>query len=158
LETPGRLIVDVARLAPGGEWYRGETAPEALELGDSEFAAPLGGIVYALFVQALGTALLVRGGLGLRLRSVCSRCAESFETEAAEEAFVASYEISEATEFLDLTAEVREAIILALPSYPVCREECRGLCQVCGANLNGTGCACRTSGRDDRWAALDKLP
>ena len=157
LETPGRLIVDVARLDKGGEWYRGETGPDVLELGDSECLAPVGGIVYELFAQALGTELLVRGRLRQRLRCVCSRCADTFETEAEEAEFVSSFEISEATDFLDLTEEVREAIILALPGYPVCREACKGLCMACGANLNRTTCSCHETGKDNRWAALDAL-
>lgn len=157
METPGHLIVDVARLTAGGEWYRGETSPEVLDLGESELFRPLGGIAYALFIQALGSELLVRGELKLRLECVCSRCAGVFETEAEERAFIASFEISEAAEFLDLTEEVREAIILALPRYPVCREACRGLCLTCGANLNTRACSCRKAGKDDRWSALDAL-
>jgi uncharacterized metal-binding protein YceD (DUF177 family) len=151
------LTVDVARLDKGGEWYRGETGPDVLELGDSELIAPVGGIVYELFIQALGTELLVRGSLRQRLRCVCSRCAEPFETEAADGEFVCSFEINEATEFLDLTEEVREAIILALPGYPVCREACKGLCMACGANLSRTTCSCHETGNDNRWAALDAL-
>ena len=57
METQGRLIVDIARLDEGGEWYRGETAPEVLDFGESEFLTPLGGIVYALKIQTLGTEL-----------------------------------------------------------------------------------------------------
>lgn len=157
METQGRLTVDVARLDAGGEWCRGEASPDALDLGENELVKPLGGVVYALFVQALGTELLVRGELSLRLACVCSRCSDTFETEAAEREFVAAFEINEATEFLDLTEEVREAIILALPRYPVCREACRGLCLACGANLNKAACTCRQTGRDDRWVALDAL-
>ena len=157
METPGRLIVDVARLDEGGEWYRGETGPDALELAPSEFLAPVGGIAYALFVQALGSELLVRGTVRQRLSCVCSRCADTFETEAEDGEFVCSFEINEATEFLDLTGEVREAIILALPGYPVCREACKGLCMACGANLNRTTCSCHKTGNDNRWSALDAL-
>lgn len=157
LETQGRLIVDVARLDKGGEWCRGETAAEVLDLGESEFVSPLGGIVYALNVQALGTELLVRGELRQRLRCVCSRCADVFETEATEPEFVCSVEINETTDFLDLTEEIREAIILALPGYPVCRPACKGLCMTCGANLNKRRCVCREKGNDGRWAALEAL-
>ena len=157
LETPGRLIVDVARLDKGGEWYRGETGPDVLDVGGSELLSPVGGIVYELFVQALGSELLVRGRLAQRLRCVCSRCADTFEPAASEGEFVSSYEINEATEFLDLTEEVREAIILALPGYPVCREACKGLCMACGANLNRKTCSCHKTGSDSRWAALDAL-
>ncbi len=157
LETQGRLIVDVARLEKGGEWYTGETAPELLDFGDSELLTPLGGIMYNLKVELLGTELLARGEVRQRLRCVCSRCADTFETEAAEKGFVFSSEINDTTDFLDLTEEIREAIILALPGYPVCREACRGLCMACGANLNAAECTCRKTGRDNRWSALDAL-
>lgn len=157
METQGRLIVDVARLDRGGEWYRGETSPDVLELGASEIVTPVGGIVYALNIQALGSELLVRGELRLKLTCVCSRCGETFETEAVEPEFVCSEEIHETTDFLDLTDEIREAIILALPSYPVCRETCRGLCLTCGANLNKGACSCGGADGDRRWAALKAL-
>jgi len=151
------LIVDVARLDEGGEWYRGETSPDVLDFEASEILTPEGGIVYALNVQAVGTELLVRGELRLKLRCVCSRCADAFETEAVDPEFVHSVEINDATDFLDLTDEIREAIILALPGYPVCSETCRGLCMSCGANLNKTSCSCHESGSDSRWAALGAL-
>jgi len=151
------LIVDVARLDAGGERYAGELPAEILELGESEILEPLGGVGYDLFVQLLGHELLVRGRVWQRLRCVCVRCAADFESVAEEGAFTTSVEISAGTDFLDLTEEVREAIILALPGYPVCREGCKGLCMTCGTNLNVKTCACREAGRDNRWAALDTL-
>ena len=157
METQGRLIVDIARLEDGGEQYRGETAPEVLDFGESEFLTPVGGIVYDLNIQALGTELLVRGRLRQRLTCVCSRCADIFETEAVEPDFICSAEINETTDFLDLTEEIREAIILALPGYPVCSETCQGLCMACGANLNKVRCTCRETGRASCWAALESL-
>jgi len=157
LETQGRLIVDVSRLDKDGEWYRGETGPDVLELGDSEFVEPVGGIAYDLKVEVLGTELLARGEVRQRLRCVCSRCAAAFETEAVERDFICSTEINALTDFLDLTGEIREAIILSLPGYPVCGEACQGLCMACGANLNTTACTCRKTGEDRRWAALGEL-
>jgi uncharacterized protein len=151
------LTVDVARLDQGGERYVGELAEGVLDLSDSEILAPSGGIAYDLFIQMLGSELLVRGTLRQRLTCVCVRCAADFETEAAETGFVTSVEISDGIDFIDLTEEVREAIILALPGYPVCREDCKGLCMTCGANLNKATCSCREAGRGDRWAALDTL-
>lgn len=90
METQARLIVDVARLDASGEWYRGETAPEALDMGESEVITPVGGIVYALFIQALGTELLVRGELVQKLQCVCSRCAAVFGNEVVDKEFVCS--------------------------------------------------------------------
>ncbi|MCL1919621.1 MAG: DUF177 domain-containing protein [Kiritimatiellaeota bacterium] len=152
------MIVDLARLDTGGGRYAGELAEAVLELGDSEVLAPLGGIAYDVSVQLLGDdELLVRGRLRQRLRCVCVRCAADFEGEASDGDFTACVEIPKEIQFLDLTQEVREAIILALPGYPVCREDCKGLCMTCGANLNEAACACHQAGRDNRWAALDTL-
>jgi len=151
------LIVDVARLDKGGERYRGELPEEALDLGASEILTPEGGIAYDLSVQLLDSELLVQGSLRQRLTCVCVRCAKDFGAEAVEAAFATSVEISDGIDFIDLTGEVREAIILALPGYPVCREDCKGLCMACGANLNKAACLCREAGQDNRWAALDTL-
>jgi uncharacterized protein len=52
---------------------------------------------------------------------------------------------------------VREQLLLALPSYPVCQEGCKGLCSVCGANLNERDCGCDRHVPDPRWAGLEKL-
>lgn len=61
---------------------------------------------------------------------------------------------------IDLAPTVREQILLALPMGALCQEDCRGLCQVCGHNLNEGDCACDRHVPDPRWAALRsiKLP
>jgi uncharacterized protein len=58
---------------------------------------------------------------------------------------------------IDLDPIVREQLLLALPGYPVCKESCKGLCSVCGANLNERDCGCDRHVPDPRWAALEKL-
>jgi uncharacterized protein len=58
---------------------------------------------------------------------------------------------------LDLEPVVREQLILALPPYPVCQEGCRGLCPVCGTNLNERECGCDRKIPDPRWAGLEKF-
>jgi uncharacterized protein len=57
---------------------------------------------------------------------------------------------------IDLGDAVREEMILAAPEFPLCREECRGLCPRCGANLNQGPCNCRLES-DPRWKALESL-
>jgi DUF177 domain-containing protein len=58
---------------------------------------------------------------------------------------------------VDLDPIVREQIVLALPGYPVCDEGCKGLCSVCGANLNERECGCDRHVPDPRWAALKNV-
>jgi len=58
---------------------------------------------------------------------------------------------------LDLSPAVADMVVLNMPSRHLCREDCKGLCPVCGADLNAGGCGCDTKTRDPRWAALDQL-
>ena len=57
---------------------------------------------------------------------------------------------------LELGGVVREALILAAPKFPLCREDCRGLCPKCGTDLNESTCGCRPE-VDARWGALQSL-
>lgn len=58
---------------------------------------------------------------------------------------------------IDLVPAVREAVLLELPDDVLCRDDCTGICPVCGADRNQVSCDCDTTVRDDRWAALDQL-
>lgn len=58
---------------------------------------------------------------------------------------------------LDLGPLARDAVLLELPLAPLCREECLGLCPVCGANRNMGTCSSHLDVVDARWSALDVL-
>ena len=58
---------------------------------------------------------------------------------------------------IDVDDLAREQIELALPMARLCTEECRGLCPVCGANLNVGECPCNKQQVDGRWTALQEL-
>lgn len=60
-------------------------------------------------------------------------------------------------ETIDLGQLVREQLYLSLPMKPLCREECRGLCPVCGTNLNRGACECKREWDDPRLAVLKAL-
>ena len=61
-------------------------------------------------------------------------------------------------DLLDLEPAFRDAVVLALPMSPLCREDCPGLCAECGARLADTGPDHRHDAAvDPRWAALQRL-
>ena len=150
------LVIDVARLDRDGEDFEGVLDDAVLDLHD-EFLRPFAGIRYRLSVQLAGHELLVRGVLEQDFEAVCSRCGADFDFTASVPDFLASFETDEKTEFADLTDELRQSIILALPTYPVCRADCHGVCPTCGKNLNEGLCTCVHEERDGRWGALDAL-
>jgi uncharacterized protein len=58
---------------------------------------------------------------------------------------------------IDLSELAREQILLQAPSQIFCAEDCKGLCQKCGANRNLIDCDCEQKEVDPRWAALKNL-
>ena len=150
------LTIDVARLDRDGEDVEGVLDDSVLDLHD-DYLHPFAGIRYSLFVQMAGRELVARGTLEQDFDAVCSRCGSDFDFTVSVPDFLASVETDEKTEFVDLTDELRQSIILGLPTYPVCRADCRGVCPTCGKNLNEGPCACAHEVRDDRWGALDAL-
>ncbi|MEM7332912.1 MAG: DUF177 domain-containing protein [Chloroflexota bacterium] len=59
--------------------------------------------------------------------------------------------------YIDLAPLVRELGLLEVPIQPICREDCQGLCMVCGQNFNEDNCDCEEDNIDPRMAALKKL-
>lgn len=57
---------------------------------------------------------------------------------------------------LDLRPALREQWLLAVPPLATCREDCKGLCPTCGADLNAGACTCAPA-RDPRWDALRSI-
>jgi len=52
---------------------------------------------------------------------------------------------------------MREQFFLALPMKPLCREDCKGLCPVCGINRNRETCTCQSEWVDPRLEPLRHL-
>ena len=58
---------------------------------------------------------------------------------------------------IDLRELMREQFYLALPMKPLCRDDCKGLCSICGTNLNRGTCDCKREWEDPRLAVLKTL-
>lgn len=137
--------------------------------------APITGQVK--FTKILG-GILVTGRLQTVVEVQCARCLEPFDLPIAielEEEFRATTDLAtgaslpvgdaedEATlidekNIIDLSEVVRQALILALPATPICRDgDCKGLCDQCGKNLNEGACDCVDDDIDPRWEALRQL-
>ena len=68
------------------------------------------------------------------------------------------YPLDERADEIDLRPAVREAWLLAVPGFLLCKENCKGLCPTCGADLNVGDCGCPPQvTADSRWDALRSL-
>jgi len=132
-----------------------------------------------------GTALLVRTPRGVLVTGhaettlvlACRRCLEPARTDVAidfDEEFIATVDVETGTSLpltedddqasliddqhiLDLTEVLRQYIVIESTGSGLCQPDCKGLCPVCGSNLNLDMCQCDRTVIDPRWAALSKL-
>lgn len=123
-----------------------------------------GDIDIDLELEALNDGIRVTGDVTAPWSTVCRRClADISGTAVATIVELYQRELIDPDAFLleanqlDLAPMVREAILLELDLERVCRDECAGLCPVCGIDRNKSECSCDTTVTDNRWAALDDL-
>lgn len=117
--------------------------------------------------------VLVHGEFQVDRQLACHRCAEpsdqrydaeieilvlSSPVRGTEEAAAGdAWVIHRQRGLVGLDDAVREAVFLHEPQRVLCREDCQGLCPVCGINHNREACECSTEEIDPRWAALKEL-
>lgn len=139
-----------------GLQVEGDLSPDILESTADDPVWCDGPIHCRLRAQVVSDELLVDGTLQAALKLRCRRCDCQFAGELSGLTYHYDQSLESAPEYVDLTQDIREAIILALPSYPVCDPACKGLCPQCGGNRNKTRCDCEPP-VDHRWAALGGL-
>lgn len=143
----------------------------------SDFRAQ-GGHRAQISVQRIGLDIHLSAECILHLQTDCAACLQAFEMEVPvafsltlkprpqsgagmpDEMELSKDDLEECFyegDVIDLEEILREQIILALPMYPRCKEECRGLCPVCGADLNKETCDCQREDVDPRLAVLKTL-
>jgi uncharacterized protein len=138
------VIIEPWRLPSEGESLVGDEPAEILHLEADAEVRPAAPVHYEVRVRLVGGELLVEGALQTRVRFLCSRCGVAFESLVRDAQFSADRAVSDRFQRVDLTPDVRESIILAFPTYPLCSPACRGLCPRCGADLNRETCRCTT--------------
>lgn len=87
-----------------------------------------------------------------RIEAICGRCLSVYNMDFNKE-FDFNYDARGRTA-IDLTDDIRQEIILEYPLKPLCKESCKGLCQVCGKNLNEENCTHK--GNAQRWNEFEK--
>jgi uncharacterized protein len=140
-----------------------------------DLAAVQGPVSLRLTAWRIEDEVFLNGTVAYSIQYTCARCLGEFlsdcalplhlvlqlvadeavaETDDEDDEFVAVS--ASRTEYI-LDQHLRDLIALEVPMKPVCREDCRGLCPICGANKNETTCECQQDRQDPRWDALRKL-
>jgi uncharacterized protein len=169
------MRLDLSRVRSPHEHIDRRYAPEAFA-ADADTFVVVEPVVLSLDVHKADAQYRLAGGVTTTLEASCSRCLETFripvdasfdlryfpqssnagdgEREIEEDDLSTAYYQDDE---IDLGQLMREQFYLAMPMKPLCRDDCAGLCPVCGINLNKGGCSCTRQWEDPRFAALKAL-
>jgi uncharacterized protein len=180
------MLLDLRRFRGPSDRLERTYEPGQFDLADADFrlVAP---VRLAVDIHKDGPKFRLVGHVQTTLECACSRCLEAFPVPVearfdllylpASESLAAGgagrkdeddeggTEVREddigvtfyQDDTIDLGEVMREQFYLALPMKPLCREDCQGLCAVCGVNRNRETCQCSTAWVDPRMDALRKL-
>ncbi len=164
------MIVNIAELSAGA----GKAVPFAFRVSADDMDAVFddcsfeGLIAVEGRVVDTGTCYRAEGVIECKRRFNCDRCLDPCVEEQGirfSEEFHRGSDEGTADEdanvfdgdALDITALVRDTLLAAQPLSNICKPECKGLCPVCGTNLNYGDCGCDRFLPDPRLAALQQL-
>ena len=115
--------------------------------------------------------IILKSKTDINAHLTCDRCATEFDSiissdyrmvyllrgkETEIESSDVTY-ISPDSDFIDIRSDVRDYAMLAIPMKKLCKDDCKGLCQRCGKNLNEGECNCQKDEVDLRWQPLMEL-
>ena len=173
------MIFNVAQLmkAPVGTTLRVELDPtDELTLDDDAGVRLAGPVSGSVRLHRTNQGILADGTVSAPVELICDRCLNPFTTTLTfglREEYYPTIDIAtglslpempsemifpiDQNHLLDLREAIRQNLLLALPMRATCREDCAGLCPMCGHNLNEGPCGCQSEVADERFAALRAL-
>lgn len=145
--------------------------PEVVKVGEDTYPCLEPWKVKGELVNVSGEAILFEGSVSTSIQMRCARCnepvivpidvtihqrfiKEGSENDVPEEDF--DYLIIE-NDRVDLDDTILYEVQLGVPMRVFCKEDCKGLCPICGKNLNVDSCNCQEDDSDPRWDALKDL-
>jgi uncharacterized protein len=146
------------------------TVPAPADLGTDVIAVPVGSDVdLDLRLESVVEGVLVTGTVTATAAGQCVRCLDDLEREVevdVQQLYVYPGQVPQEAEddetdvlegdLIDFEPVLRDAVVLALPFQPVCREDCPGLCSECGVHLADDP-GHQHDQVDPRWAVLQSL-
>lgn len=169
------MIVDVSQIEEAILPFEFSVRPDELELETTNFRLSGPVAVSGTISRHIGS-VAVKGRIEGTAEIDCSRCLQPIQGplsldfdveyltegelggEGEHELQAADLDVDElGGNQLDLRQLAREQILLNIPEQVYCTEDCKGLCEKCGANLNLVDCNCGEDEVDPRWEALKNL-
>lgn len=153
------MKIDISQLLNGAEIINSEFDTN-IEL-DREDITPVGKAHVKLSFLNEDNNVIVKGKISQMIKAICDRCLEPFDyelnTEIDESISFEDNNVVIDHKYIDVDEILRSSLILDIPMKLLCSEECKGLCPVCGINLNKYKCDCQIDDIDPRLEKLKKF-
>ena len=146
---------------------RSDLTCKSLELNEEGLQDP---IKVEAKIAKNSSCLTVDCSIKLKTHFSCDRCLDEYDSEISTKAeFVIISDprmkadsedimfVSLSDDEVDITPNIREAVMLAIPYKRLCNKDCKGLCASCGKNLNEGSCSCNDEIVDPRWEKLKEI-
>ncbi|MEH1130180.1 YceD family protein [Micromonospora sp. CPCC 206061] len=168
------LVLDTRELPrrPGSMRTVNRVAPAPRDLGLELIGVPEGAdLTLDLRTESVSEGVLVSGTVSGAVTGECGRCLRPIDdsvTVTIQELYAYEHSTTDETagedevgrlqgDLVDLEPVLRDAVVLALPTNPLCRADCPGLCPECGAPWDELPADHSHQQVDPRWAALSQL-
>ncbi len=136
------MKINISEIPPEGLNLTESTPSQEWDL-DSEDITYTGEIKLEVDAYKVGNTVSVHAKVHSERDVRCVRCLGKFHQKLFDE-FDFNYLISSESQILDITENVREELILNFPLKPLCKKDCKGICPICGKNLNEEKCDCES--------------
>ncbi|MFC7547606.1 YceD family protein [Plantactinospora sp. GCM10030261] len=174
LDPRSPLVLDTRDLPrrPGALRTVKRVVPAPVDLGVELIRVPQGAdLSLDLRLESVSEGVLVSGTVSGPVTGECGRCLREINdsvTVTVQELYAYEHSTTDETaeedevgrmrgDLIDLEPEVRDAVVLALPTNPLCREDCPGLCPDCGVHLDDLPADHNHEQLDPRWAGLSQM-
>lgn len=161
------MIIKITNLSEGTHEFTFEENIDHLDLEKPFFGK------YKSFVvlNKLHDQIILSVSSKFKVKYQCDRCGKEFnsklnseykmvylmnEKPAETDSIFVTY-LSKTEDKIEIKNDVREFALLAVPMKNLCKEDCKGLCYKCGADLNTEQCKCTNDEIDPRWKPLMNL-
>ncbi len=136
------MKIRIRDVVSGGVQLKFVAKPVEIGLNGEDFIDPDNELKVTADLTRVNEFVLAKVSVTFMAENHCARCLERLTRETTM-CYEIDFEFNPGDEWLDLGERVREEMIIGYLPRALCREDCKGICPDCGADLNTEQCECQ---------------
>lgn len=127
------MIIYVNQIPEEGKYIETNYDPSQMDIQRDDIKS-IEGLSLSGYITRCGQELILTGSIDCNIEFICARCLEPFFYPVSKKVNFTHH--IEGANIIDITDDVRHELLLEYPISSICTLNCKGLCKVCGKNLN----------------------